>query len=133
MILVDNLGDDFPTFPQFQTMLREYEAELVRPKATVSSPTRFDLRVELIPRDITYQLGLGHSAMQGQQQQMQQAAQMQAFAAQYAPPPARVSPYDAPIVAEQMCPECGHAVTLKPGATDTWCETCGPRWRRNAR
>lgn len=40
MILVNDLGDGFPTFPQFQRMLQDYEAAVpfVPPTMTVKAP-----------------------------------------------------------------------------------------------
>lgn len=52
MILCDKLyDDDYPTFPQFQKMLREYEAELDRPKAvTVARSSAATVSVRLPQR-----------------------------------------------------------------------------------
>lgn len=40
MILVDSLGDDFPTFPMFRRMLREYERELAARPPPTPAPRR---------------------------------------------------------------------------------------------
>lgn len=49
MICVNSLGDDFPTFQEFQRMLRDYEREMATPSPTqhvvrgvVSASTPFD-------------------------------------------------------------------------------------------
>jgi len=105
MILLNDLGDGYPTFPQFQRMLIEYEAEQRRQRTT-PPPVR----------NIMVDAFLRYPSSPQQQQALR------AEVAEH-----RVWRDRERLERSHTCLNCGHPFELKPDATDLICSRCRTR------
>jgi len=132
VILLNDLGDGYPTFPQFQQMLRDYEHSLLDdlqiartfPVPPPQPPVvkRVRPRLAAMTVDVWSALDIWPKGSVPSNIVREPTAPAVPI-----PQPRFIGEYHA----EQVCMECGHVFTLKPDATDTFCDTCGPRWRRH--